>query len=97
MSCDDKLGIVLDQVMNAPQHRKLPLRREGSLRFIKEIKTVPMKTVQEQRQKRFPVRLLVQRPPSICRTEFQFLKRPYCGQRKGITIEGRHRIALQVK
>src|SRR4051812_37522887 len=61
MSRDNQLGLMINQPMHQRQHAELPLRREGGLWFVQQIKPVSLKSVLEQGQKRLAVRLAMQR------------------------------------
>ncbi|MNH25875.1 hypothetical protein D3C79_858990 [compost metagenome] len=60
MGGDDKLRVLLRQLVHAHQQRHLPQRGEGCFRLVENIEALPAKAVDKGGKKRFPVRLLMQ-------------------------------------
>src|SRR5947209_20397875 len=58
---DNELRALLDQLVDAPQERQAVLRRQCGLGLIEDVEAVRTEPVQENREERLAVRLLVER------------------------------------
>src|SRR6266699_2583565 len=65
MRRDDELGIALDQAVHGREQGQLTRGRQCSLRLVEEVQAVASQPMQDQGQKRLPVRLGVQAAATI--------------------------------
>ena len=61
MRRDDELAAMIHEPLHEREHGKLALRRERRFGFVEKIEPVALQPVQQEREKGFAVRLLVQR------------------------------------
>src|SRR3954449_13092586 len=65
MRGDQELRSEVNELVDAGEQRELAHRRERRLRFVEDVEAIAEKAIEQQREERFAVRLLVQRYAAV--------------------------------
>ena len=65
MRGDEKLGILVDEVVDSAHKGQLAGRGESSFRLVEDVESLSGEAIHDERKERLPVRLFVERPRTI--------------------------------